>query len=33
LEIWFKPRLDPSWAFLQIPHRFLNICIAIKTLT
>jgi hypothetical protein len=25
LENWFKPRLDPTWAILQIPHRFLNI--------
>jgi hypothetical protein len=28
----FKLRLDPSWAFLQIPHRSLNICVPIKTL-
>jgi hypothetical protein len=28
----FKLGLDPSWTFLQIPHRFLNICARIKTL-
>jgi hypothetical protein len=30
-QIWFKPGLDPNWTFLQIPHRFLNICVPIKT--
>jgi hypothetical protein len=28
----FKLGLDSSWAFLQIPHKFLNICVPIKTL-
>jgi hypothetical protein len=32
LESWFNSGLNPSWAFLQIPHKFLNICIPIKTL-
>jgi hypothetical protein len=32
LESLFKLELDPSWAFLKIPHRFLNICVPIKTL-
>jgi hypothetical protein len=32
LESLFKLGLDPSWAFSQIHHRFLNICVPIKTL-
>jgi hypothetical protein len=32
LESWFKPGLDLRWAFFQIPHKFLSICVQIKTL-
>jgi hypothetical protein len=32
LESLFKLILVPNWAFSQIPHRFLNICVPIKTL-
>jgi hypothetical protein len=32
MESWSKLGLDPSWAFLQISHKFLNICVPIKTL-
>jgi hypothetical protein len=32
LESLFKLGLDPSWVFSQIPHRFLKICVPIKTL-
>jgi hypothetical protein len=32
LESLFKLELDPSWAFSHIPHKFLNICVPIKTL-
>ena len=27
-----QSKLDPNWAFIQIPHKFFNNCIPFKTL-
>jgi hypothetical protein len=32
LKSLFKLGVDPNWAFSHILHRFLNICVPIKTL-